>query len=380
MTASVGTARAMGSGGWLAGEVPVPDVPDPLRIVAPDGSITDPALFDSLDLGPVELSGLMRAMVVMRDLDEEYVNLQRQGQLALWPPSRGQEAAQVGCAHAIEATDWLFPTYRELGLLLHRGIDVGAIGLMWRGATNGVAGMTERRIAPLSIPIGTQVLHAAGAAMAAQMERDDSIVIAFLGDGATSEGDVHEALNFAGVFGLPCVFFVQNNQWAISTPVTSQTAAPSLAHKAAGYGMPGLRVDGNDVLATLLVTRQAAAWCRSGRGPVLVEAVTYRTGPHTTSDDPSRYRSAEDEAAAAALDPITRFRRFLDDRGLIDEGFDAGTAQESQLLRSALRSAVFDAADPSPASTFDHVTAYPDPARASQRRQLVAELGGGHDG
>ena len=246
--------------------------------------------------------------------------------------------------------------------------------MLWRGASNGIDGLTERCIAPVSIPIGTQVLHAAGAAMAAKMERNDSIVVGFLGDGATSEGDVHEALNFAGVFGLPCVFFLQNNQWAISTPVSSQCAAPSLAHKAAGYGMPGVRVDGNDVLATLLVTRQAAAWCRSGRGPVLIEAVTFRAGPHTTSDDPGRYRSTEDEQHWHLLDPIDRFRRYLTARGLYTAELEAETQQRSQHLRTALRSAVFDAADPPADVVFDHVTGRADPSRQTQRDQWRAEI------
>ncbi len=242
------------------------------------------------DLPAETLCWLYEMMVVTRELDTEFVNLKRQGELALFASCRGQEAAQVGAAACLRKTDWLFPQYRELGAYLVRGIPPGHVGAAWRGTWHGGLEFTKKCCAPISIPIGTQTLHAVGAAMAAQRLGEDSVTVAFLGDGATSVGDVHEALNFAAVFTAPCVFYVQNNQWAISVPIYKQTAAPSIAHKAIGYGMPGIRVDGNDVLACYAVMAEAAARARAGGGPTLIEAVTYRLGPHTTSDDPTRYR------------------------------------------------------------------------------------------
>src|SRR5689334_5559033 len=216
----------------------------PVRLVDPDGSPTAEDRY-TRDLPPETLSWLYELMVATRDLDGEFINLQRQGELALYASCRGQEAAQVGAAACLRKTDWLFPQYRELGAYLVRGIPPGHVGVAWRGTWHGGLEFTQKCCAPMSIPIGTQTLHAVGAAMAAQRLGEDSLAVAFLGDGATSEGDVHEALNFAAVFRAPCVFYVQNNQWAISVPVSRQTIAPSIAHKAIGYGMPGVRVDGN---------------------------------------------------------------------------------------------------------------------------------------
>ena len=262
----------------------------PVRLVDPDGSPTAEDRY-TRDLPPETLSWLYELMVVTRDLDGEFINLQRQGELALFASCRGQEAAQIGAAACLRKTDWLFPQYREIGVFLLRGITPAQMGAVWRGKWHGGIGFTERCCAPIAIPIGTHGLHAVGAAMGAQRLGEDSVTLAFLGDGATSEGDAHEALNFAAVFKAPCVFFVQNNQWAISVPVSHQMAAPSIAHRAIGYGMPGIRVDGNDVLACYAVVAEAAQRAREGGGPTLIEAITYRMGPHTTSDDPTRYRS-----------------------------------------------------------------------------------------
>jgi pyruvate dehydrogenase E1 component alpha subunit len=227
----------------------------------------------------------------------------------------------------------------------------------------------------MSVAIGTQTLHAVGAAMAAQRLGEDSVTVAFLGDGATSEGDVHEALNFAGVFATPCVFYVQNNQWAISVPVTKQTAAPSIAHKAIGYGMPGIRVDGNDVLACYAVMAEAAARARTGGGPTLIEAVTYRLGPHTTSDDPSRYRSQDEVDRWAARDPIPRYRTYLQGQGLWSERLEERVAVRGKRMRSELRDAVFDAPDFDVDEVFTTVYAEITPGLQAQRQQLRAELG-----
>ena len=256
------------------------DLDQPLQLVAPDGTFHAAAGLDPAELDD-QLPALYTTMFATRELDEEFVNLQRQGQLALFPSCRGQEAAQVGCATALRDTDWLFPQYRELGVFLVRGIDPGGIGLAWRGTWHGGLGFVERCVAPMSIPIGTHSLHAVGAAMASSWLGDDGVTVAFIGDGATSEGDVHEALNLAAVQDAPCVFYVQNNGWAISTPLEDQFRAPTLVRKAVGYGMPGVRVDGNDVVACHLVVREAVARARAGEGPTFIEAVTYRMGaPH----------------------------------------------------------------------------------------------------
>lgn len=345
---------------------------EPVRLIAPDGKPTAETRY-SRDLPGETLSWLYELMVVTRDLDGEFVNLQRQGELALFPSCQGQEAAQVGAAAALRKSDWLFPQYRELGVFLLRGIAPGNVGLAWRGTWHGGLSFTRKRVAPMSIPIGTQALHAVGAAMAAQ-RLDDSVTVAFIGDGATSEGDVHEAMNFAAVFKAPCIFYVQNNGWAISVPVSAQLAAPSIAHKAIGYGMPGIRVDGNDPLACFAVMAEAAKRARAGDGPTLIEAVTYRMGPHTTSDDPTRYRSQDEVDHWAALDPIPRYRSYLQHIGLWTERLEERIAAKSKRLRTELRDAVFGAPDVEVTEVFDAVFREPTPDLLAQRRALLAEL------
>ncbi|MDT5092699.1 MAG: 2-oxoisovalerate dehydrogenase component alpha subunit [Mycobacterium sp.] len=346
---------------------------EPVCLVGPDGRPTDEDRY-SRELPTETLSWLYEMMVVTRALDSEFVNLQRQGELALFPSSNGQEAAQVGAAAALRKTDWLFPQYRELGVYLVRGIPPGNIGLMWRGTWLGGLQFDKKRCAPMSIPIGTQALHAVGAAMAAQRLGEDSITVAFIGDGATSTGDVHEALNFAAVFKAPCVFYVQNNQWAISVPVSRQSAAPSLAHKAIGYGMPGIRVDGNDPLACFAVMAEAAKRARAGDGPTLIEAVTYRMGPHTTSDDPTRYRTQDELDRWSALDPIVRYRTYLESIGVWSPRTESVIEGRAARLRTELRDAVFGAPDVDATELFEHVYAEMTPDLIAQRDQLLAEL------
>ncbi len=346
---------------------------EPVQLVAADGSPTSERRY-SRELPAETLSWLYEMMVITRELDGEFVNLKRQGELALFASCRGQEAAQIGAAACLRKTDWVFPQYRELGVFLVRGIPPGHVGAVWRGTWHGGLEFTKKCCAPLSIPIGTQTLHAVGAAMASQRLGEDSVTTAFLGDGATSTGDVHEALNFAAVFSTPCVFVVQNNQWAISTPIHRQTAAPSLAHKAIGYGMPGIRVDGNDVLACYAVTAEAAARARAGGGPTLIEAVTYRLGPHTTSDDPSRYRTQDEVGHWAALDPIPRYRTYLQGRGLWSERLEERVIGRATRMRSELRDAVVDAPDFDIDEVFTSVYAEITPGLQAQRHQLRAEL------
>ncbi|SOJ56311.1 3-methyl-2-oxobutanoate dehydrogenase subunit alpha [Mycobacterium simulans] len=345
----------------------------PVQLVDPEGNPTAERRY-SRDLPEETLCWLYEMMVLTRELDIEFINLKRQGELALFASCRGQEAAQVGATACLRKTDWLFPQYRELGAYLIRGIPPGHVGAAWRGTWHGGLEFTKKCCAPMSVPIGTQTLHAVGAAMAAQRLGEDSVTVAFLGDGATSEGDVHEALNFAAVFTTPCVFYVQNNQWAISMPVSRQTAAASIAHKALGYGMPGIRVDGNDVLACYTVMAEAAARARSGGGPTLIEAVTYRLGAHTTADDPSRYRNQEEVDRWLALDPIPRYRAYLQAQGVWSERLEERVAARSKRTRAELRDAVFGAPDFDIDDVFTTVFAEITPGLQAQRQQLRAEL------
>src|ERR1700682_3417037 len=356
-----------------ATDVPLAVDLEPVQLVAPDGAPTSEDRY-SRDLPPETLSWLYEMMVVTRELDSEFINLQRQGELALFASCRGQEAAQIGAAACLRKTDWLFPQYREIGVFLLRGITPAQMGAVWRGKWHGGLGFTERCCAPISIQIGTHGLHAVGAAMGAQRLGEDSVTVAFLGDGAMSEGDAHEALNFAAVFKAPCVFFVQNNQWAISTPVSHQMAAPSIAHRAIGYGMPGIRVDGNDVLACYAVMAEAAERARKGGGPTLIEAVTYRLGAHTTSDDPTRYRSQAELDRWTALDPIPRYRIYLQSIGVWTERLEQRVAARSKRLRAELRDAVFGAPDIDVTEMFDTVYADITPTLVAQRSQLLTEL------
>ncbi len=346
---------------------------DPIQLVAPDGTATAETRYRR-DLPPETLAWLYESMVVTRELDTEFVNLQRQGELALFASCRGQEAAQIGAAACLPKTDWIFPQYREIGAFLLRGLTPAQIGAVWRGKWHGGLGFTEKRVAPISIPIGTQGLHAVGAAMAAQRLGEDSVTLAFMGDGATSEGDVHEALNFAAVFRAPCVFVIQNNHWAISVPVSKQLAAPSIAHRAIGYGMPGIRVDGNDVLACYAVTAEAAKHARDGGGPTLIEAITYRMGPHTTSDDPTRYRSAAELEFWAARDPIQRYRTYLQTVGVWGERLEERVAARAKRLRTELREAVVGADDFAITDVFDTVYHDITPDLLAQREKLLEEI------
>jgi pyruvate dehydrogenase E1 component alpha subunit len=346
---------------------------EPIQLVAPDGTATAETRYRR-NLPPETLTWLYESMVITRELDTEFVNLQRQGELALFASCRGQEATQIGAAACLPKTDWLFPQYREIGAFLLRGLTPAQLGAVWRGKWHGGLGFTEKCVAPISIPIGTQGLHAVGAAMAAQRLGEDSVTLAFLGDGATSEGDAHEALNFAAVFKAPCIFVVQNNHWAISVPVSRQQAGPSIAHRAIGYGMPGIRVDGNDVLACYAVTAEAARRARDGGGPTLIEAVTYRMGPHTTSDDPTRYRSDEELEYWATRDPIERYRIYLQAQGVWTARLEDRIAARSKRLRAELRESVVDAVDFEITDVFDTVYHDITPDLLAQRAQVLAEI------
>lgn len=345
----------------------------PVQLIGPDGTPTAESRYRR-DLPPETLVWLYENLVVTRDLDIEFVNLQRQGELALYASCRGQEAAQIGAAAPLRKTDWLFPQFRELGVFMVRGIAPAQLAAVWRGAWHGGLDFTSRCCAPIAIPIATHAPHAVGAAMAAQRLGEDSLTVAFLGDGATSEGDTHEAMNLAAVEKAPCVFYIQNNQWAISVPASRQYAAPTIAHRAIGYGMPGIRVDGNDILACYAVMAEAAERARAGDGPTLIEAITYRMEPHTTSDDATRYRTPAELAEWSARDPISRYRTYLHDAGVLTERLEERVQARSARMRAELRDAVVDAPDPDVGELFDHVYAEITPELSAQRAQLRAEL------
>ncbi len=300
--------------------------------------------------------------------------LTKQGRLAVYPSTTGQEAAEIAAALVMEERDWLFPSYRDTLAAVARGLDpVQALGLL-RGDWHTGYDPYEHRIAPLSTPLATQLPHAVGLAHAARLKGDDVVALAMVGDGGTSEGDFHEALNFAAVWKAPVVFLVQNNGFAISVPLAKQTAAPSLAHKAVGYGMPGRLVDGNDAAALHEVLGEAVRRARSGEGPTLVEAVTYRMDAHTNADDASRYRSEAEVETWRGHDPIDLMERELTGRGLLDEERIEAVREDAEEFAARLRQGMN--ADPvlDPMDLFTHVYAEQTSQLREQAAQLRAEL------
>jgi pyruvate dehydrogenase E1 component alpha subunit len=324
-----------------------------------------------LSLDAEQLRGLYADMARTRAIDAEGVQLQRQGELALWPSSLGQEAAQVGSARALRADDYAFPSYRDHGVALCRGLDPMDLLRMFRGVTNGGWDPAAHNLHLYTLVIGSQTLHATGYAMGVAKDGAETGVIAYFGDGATSQGDVSEAFNFAAVYTAPVVFFCQNNQWAISVPIERQSRVP-LCQRASGFGFPGVRVDGNDVLACLAVTRAALERARAGQGPTLIEAFTYRMGAHTTADDPTRYRAAAEQEGWGRRDPIARLRAHLVEGDLADEAFFAEADAENERLARMLREHVRATPDPDPAAIFDHVYTEPHPLVDEERAARAA--------
>ncbi|MBW3604032.1 MAG: pyruvate dehydrogenase (acetyl-transferring) E1 component subunit alpha [Actinobacteria bacterium] len=347
----------------------------PIQLLDADGTFTEDPDWP-IDLDDAQLAELYRLMVMARQIDAQAITLQRQGQLGVYASLRGQEAAQIGTAFALAAQDFVFPSYREMGVALVRGVDPADLLHVFRGTWLGAHDPAKHRFALITISIATQALHAAGFAMGAKLDGSDSCAVAYMGDGATSEGDAHEAFNFASVFGAPCVFVVQNNQYAISVPLTRQTKAPTIAHKGIGYGMPGYRCDGNDVLGTYAVMRQALRHAREGNGPVLIEAVTYRMEAHTTADDPTRYREDTELEQWRARDPITRLEKFLRDRELVDDEVVETVAQAAKAEAQSVRAALYDAPHGDPMELFSHVYAEPTQQLRDQHELLQAELQG----
>lgn len=353
------------------------DVDDVSRVLEPDGSRVPDAELDPwiADLSPHELRALHRDMVLTRRLDAEGVALQRQGQLALWAPCRGQEAVQVGTAHALAPGDFVFPSYREHGVLLGRGAKPADYVLAWRGEEHSAYDHTSINAAPPQIIIGAQSLHATGWAMGAQRDGSTDVAVAYYGDGATSQGDVNEAMVFASSFRAPVVFVCSNNQWAISEPVTVQAKYP-IAGRAPGFGIPSLRIDGNDALACVAAMRWALDRARRGEGPSFIEAVTYRMGPHTTSDDPTRYRDADEVDAWAQRDPIARLEAYLRAEGVLDDSGLDEVARAADALAADVRAACIGATTRAPETMFDHVYAEPHAGLARQKAEYVDYLAG----
>jgi pyruvate dehydrogenase E1 component alpha subunit len=360
-----------------------------VQLLTPEGARVEHPEY-SVDFSDEELRGLYRDLVIVRKLDAEATALQRQGELGIWASLLGQEAAQVGSGRALRDQDMAFPTYREHGVLYCRGIDpIMPLGL-FRGVDQGGWDPNEHKFNMYTIVIGAQTLHATGYAMGIAMDGkvggdDGEAVIAYFGDGATSQGDVNEAFVWASVFNSPIVFFCQNNQYAISEPLERQTRVP-LYRRAAGFGFPGVRVDGNDVLACYAVTRKALDNARHGQGPTLIEAYTYRMGAHTTSDDPTRYRIASEVEAWQAKDPIKRLRALLERTGAADDDFFGSIEDEAARDAVDLRERVLAMPDPHPLEMFEHVYPGGSPEVDEQREEFARYLssfegsaaGGGH--
>jgi 2-oxoisovalerate dehydrogenase E1 component alpha subunit len=350
--------------------------PEPMvQLVTPTGERRANAEFDPwiADIDLAAIGRLYRDMTIVRRIDSEATALQRQGELGLWPPLAGQEAAQIGSARALRDDDFAFSSYREHAVAWCRGVQPAEMLSVWRGTAASGWNPYDHGMAVPQIIIGAQALHATGWAMGAAWEGSDAASVAYFGDGATSEGDVNEALVFASSFDAPVVFFCQNNQWAISEPVGLQSKQP-LARRADGFGMPGVRVDGNDVLAVLAATRIALDRARRGEGPTFIEAVTYRIGPHTTADDPKRYRSDDEIADWRERDPLSRVLALLEASGVDSAGLEREVAADADRAAAELRAAITTLADPEPLTVFDNVYTEPNTHLARQRDHYTRYL------
>ncbi len=348
---------------------------DFVQLVTPGGERVENPAFDSwvADVSDDQLASLYEDMIVIRRIDVEATALQRQGELGLWPPLLGQEAAQVGSVRALHDDDYIFPSYRENGVAYCRGIGPEDLLRVWRGNAHGSWNPEQYRLAIPAVIIGAQTLHATGYAVGITKDGGHSASIAYFGDGATSQGDVNEAMVFAASFDAPVVFFCQNNHWAISEPVGVQ-AKRHISERAPGFGIPSIRVDGNDVLAVMAATRSALDRAYRGGGPTFIEAVTYRMGPHTTSDDPTRYRSAEELAEWKAKDPISRLEKLFEARGLMTDELRERVKAKADAVAAELRARCKDMPKPSALSVFDNASIETNPVLERQRSQYSAYL------
>lgn len=364
---------------WAAPPPPVDnrDAPEcPMQLIDETGAGVRSAAGAGITMPPDRLLvELFTRMVIGRRLDIQATALTKQGRLAVYPSARGQEACEIGASAALREQDWLFPTYRDTMAVLDRGVDATEAFSLLRGAWHCGYDPYRYRVAPQCTPLATNALHAVGFAHAARLRGQDTVALVFMGDGATSEGDAHEAFNVAAVWKAPVVFVVVNNGFAISVPRARQCAAPTLAARAPGYGMPGRLVDGNDVSAVYAVITNAIAGAADGSGPTLIEALTYRMEPHTNADDAGRYRTAEQVAEWAARDPLERLQRFLVARGLLtDDGIaELNTAADKRAndLRDRINGV---GPEQDPSVLFAHVYARPSPALRTQEHILADEL------
>ena len=334
---------------------------DLVQLVTPTGERISHPEFDYWvrDVTDEQLCSLFEDMTVIRRIDVEATALQRQGELALWPPLLGQEAAQIGSGRALRTDDFVFSSYRENGVAYCRGVDLTDIVRVWRGNASSGWDPYAINMATPQIIIGAQTLHATGYAMGIQNDGADSVAVTYFGDGATSEGDVNEAMVFAASFQVPVVFFCTNNHWAISEPVRLQSHI-QLADRAAGFGIPSMRVDGNDVLAVMAATRVALDRARRGGGPTFIEAVSYRMGPHTTADDPTRYRDANELEDWAARDPISRIAALLERKGLLTEELQQQVKDKADAVAREMRTGCTTMPDPEPLDVFKNVYSTPN--------------------
>jgi pyruvate dehydrogenase E1 component alpha subunit len=342
----------------------------PLRqVLAADGTVVG----EIPPLSREDMVSLYRRMVVTRTFDQRALSLQRQGRIGTYAPVGGQEAVQVASAFALRPEEWLFPTYRDYGAMYTHGMPLRNLFLFPMGHPEGACGPQGVAVYPISIAIATHLPHAVGAAWASRYLGERRAFLAFHGDGATSEGDFHEALNFAGVFRVPLVVVCENNGWAISVPRSRQTASPTLAQKADAYGIPAVLVDGNDALAVYQVVHEALERARAGEGPTFVEALTYRLGPHTTADDPTRYRSEEERRSREGEDPLLRMRRFLMQQGFLDEAGEEDIWQKARAEVAEAVRAAEETPPPAPDFFFDYVYATPTGPLQRQRQSFVPE-------
>lgn len=342
-----------------------------VSVLAPDGTLVGPAP----DLTPDQIREMYGLMLKLRTFDQRCLNLQRQGRMGTFAPFSGQEACQVGSTYGLEPQDWLFPTYRDHGAMHVHGVPLVNILRYYMGDEAGNAAPEGVNVFPISIPIATQNLHATGAAWAARLRGDPVVTVAYFGDGGTSPGDFHEALNFAAVFETPTIFFNQNNRYAISVPVRRQTRSATIAQKALAYGMPGVQVDGQDLFAVHQVMSEAAERARSGGGPTLIEALTYRFGPHTTSDDPKRYRSEKEvNEWTQERDPLARVRRYMEREGLWTAGWEEELLSGIKEEVSAAVKAAEEMGRPPVEDMFNHLYSEIPQHLEDQKKYLIKRL------
>ncbi len=313
-----------------------------LEILDPKGKIINEDLVPKIT--NKKMVEILKTMIMTRSIDERLLRLQRQGRVYTFPPNLGQEATTVASAAALtKDKDWMVTAYRELGAWLIHGFPLGNVLLYWSGNENGLKIPEDVKMTPFAVPLASQLQHAAGIAFASKYKGTDEVTLSYIGDGATSEGDFHEAVNFAAVNNTPNVFIIQNNQWAISTPLTLQTRCKNLAVKSIAYGIRGIKVDGNDPLAVYAATKEAVDLARKGKGPSIIECMTYRMGPHTTSDDPTKYREDKEVEEWRAKDPIARFEKYLEaknlwndkERAKFDEEFDKLFKEQFKVIENS---------------------------------------------